>query len=185
MLAKRNSSRHREKNVINLTGKSFGNLIVLNQEPSKKTPNGSTKSMWKCQCSCGNITIVAGQSLKNGNTKSGGCIKSQGEEKISKILNNNHIPFQREYIFPDFFPYRFDFFIENKYIIEYDGKQHFEDYSWGSSQRSKEMSQQRDALKNAYCFEHSIPIIRIPYTHFENLNIKDLILETTSFQVIS
>ena len=36
-----------------------------------------------------------------------------------------------------------------------------------------------DLLKNKYCFEHHIPLIRIPYNVEYNLN--DLKLETTRF----
>lgn len=170
-----------QRNLIDLTGQRFGNLVVLNQEESKTNPNGSKKTMWKCKCDCGNIIIVQGQSLKSKNTQSCGCIKSLGEKKISEILNYNNIPFKKEYIFPDFSPYRFDFFVEDKYIIEYDGKQHFQDFCWGSNSYKKEEVQNRDNLKNEYCLKNNIPIIRIPYIHFPQLNIKDLMLETSNF----
>jgi hypothetical protein len=60
--------------------------------------------------------------LRLGLIQSCGCLKSIGEEKISKILTDNNIPFEREKIFNDFKPYRYDFYVNNKYIIEYDGK---------------------------------------------------------------
>jgi hypothetical protein len=41
----------------------------------------------------------------------------------------------------------------------------------------------RDMEKNQYCYTHNIPIIRIPFTHYNKLNIEDLILETTSFLI--
>lgn len=44
-------------------------------------------SLWECKCDCGNdITVTYGH-LINGDTKSCGCIKSQGEEKIKNILS--------------------------------------------------------------------------------------------------
>ena len=33
--------------------------------------------MWECQCDCGNIVYVNGTSLKNGNTKSCGCLAKE------------------------------------------------------------------------------------------------------------
>lgn len=36
-------------------------------------------------------------------------------------------------------------------------------------------------LKNEYCFKNNIPIIRIPYTHYSELELKDLLLETSQF----
>ena len=42
---------------------------------------------WKCKCDCGNIHYTLTSLLKAGNVQSCGCIKSKGEEKISKIKN--------------------------------------------------------------------------------------------------
>ena len=44
--------------------------------------------------------------------------------------------------------------------------------------------QQRDAFKNNWCKEHKIPLIRIPYTHYDNLCLEDLKLETSKFIII-
>lgn len=44
-----------------------------------------------------------------------------------------------------------------------------------------ETIQQRDREKNEYALSHNIPLIRIPYTQFDNLNIEDLQLQTTKF----
>lgn len=57
-----------------------------------------------------------------GTVQSCGCLKSVGEEKISQLLTENNISFNREKIFNDFKPYRYDFYVDNKYIIEYDGR---------------------------------------------------------------
>ena len=42
----------------------------------------------------------------------------------------------------------------------------------------------RDAIKNQWCKENNIPLIRIPYTHFNNLCIEDLLLETSNYVVV-
>ena len=52
----------------NLTGQHFGNLVAIEKVPSRKG-----KSRWKCQCECGNITIVTAGDLTSGNTTSCGC----------------------------------------------------------------------------------------------------------------
>lgn len=36
-------------------------------------------------------------------------------------------------------------------------------------------------IKNQYCIDNQIPIIRIPYTHFNDLCIEDLQLDTSNF----
>lgn len=165
------------KNCIDITGQKFGRLTVKKKSDIRK----DRKVCWECICECGSEIIATGKGLRLGLIQSCGCLKSLGEEKISQILTKNNIPFEREKIFDDFKPYRYDFYVDNKYIIEYDGKQHFQEYSWGDEIHTLEESQQRDNLKNNYCHQHNIPIIRIPYTELENLKLQDLCLETTSF----
>lgn len=71
------------------------------------------------------------------------------------------------------------FFVNKTYVIEFDGKQHFcLDAGW-NIERKFNYTHQHDLIKNKYCFEHNIPIIRIPYN--VDYNINDLKLETTRF----
>lgn len=57
---------------IDLTGKKFERLKVIDRAPSRK---GQT--MWNCLCKCGNTTIVSSQNLKTGHTQSCGCYNIQ------------------------------------------------------------------------------------------------------------
>ena len=90
-----------------------------------------------CQCDCGSTPIeVKNNMLQNGWKQSCGCLMSQGEYKIEKLLLENDIPFIKEYKFTELYgksplcPLRFDFaiFCHNTllYLIEYDGRQHFD-----------------------------------------------------------
>lgn len=167
------------KNAIDITGQKFNRLKVIKQSNIRK----DGKICWQCVCDCGAEIIVTGSRLRMGTVQSCGCLKSVGEEKISQLLTENNISFNREKIFNDFKPYRYDFYVDNKYIIEYDGRQHFQEYSWGSEKHTIEEYQNRDTLKNNYCHKNNIPIIRIPYTHLNNLSLQDLKLETTQFLV--
>jgi len=36
-------------------------------------------------------------------------------------------------------------------------------------------------IKNQWCKNNNIPLIRIPYTHLEDLRLEDLLLETSQF----
>lgn len=53
-----------------------------------------------CQCDCGNVSKpIRGQSLKDGYTKSCGCIKSLGNTVIKNILLKLNISFcEEEYL---------------------------------------------------------------------------------------
>ena len=54
---------------IDLTGKKFGRLTVI-----ERAKNKGKSTMWLCKCDCGNETIVNGSSLKKDLTKSCGCL---------------------------------------------------------------------------------------------------------------
>lgn len=56
-----------------LTGKKYGELLVLHAVDDYVSPKGSHMSKWHCLCSCGNEIDVIGMSLKNGDNKSCGC----------------------------------------------------------------------------------------------------------------
>lgn len=76
---------------------------------------------------------------------------------------------------------RFDFYIDNKYLIEFDGIQHFkEGHGWNNRSNLTQI-QERDMIKNQWCKDNNIPLIRIPYWHLNNLKIEDLIPETSEF----
>lgn len=182
-LQKEKAKQTGHKNLKDLVGQKFGLLTVVEKSHVKKTQSGSTKVYWKCKCDCGNECVIVGNSLVTGNTRSCGCIKSLGEQRISELLRDAQIPFVKEEIFEPSGSsaggsLRFDFYVDNKYVIEYDGKQHYQE-GWNGD-TLKEV-QRRDTEKNTYCFNNGIPIIRIPYTHYPDLELKDLLLETTSF----
>ena len=58
---------------MTLLGKTFGSLTVLQYSHT----NNAGNAFWKCQCLCGNISIVKAKYLNNGDTKSCGCLKKQ------------------------------------------------------------------------------------------------------------
>lgn len=49
--------------LINLAGKKFGKLVVL-----ERAPNKTKHVMWKCQCECGVVLDVRGEHLRKGLT---------------------------------------------------------------------------------------------------------------------
>lgn len=169
-----------EKLLENITGNKYGHLTVLEYVGKDK----SRKSLWKCKCDCDAETLIVtrGSDLKSGKTISCGCINSKGEEKIAKILMEYNIPFEKEKTF-DTCKYentnayaRFDFFVDNRYIIEYDGIQHFQPTFDSFNKENFNNTINHDEFKNKWCKENNIPIIRIKYTQLDNLNIKDLLL---------
>lgn len=69
-----------ERPYEDLTGKRFGNLIVL-----KRNRNIKSKHIhWECKCDCGNTTTVSATHLRSGHTKSCGCYRSNFEPEVKK-----------------------------------------------------------------------------------------------------
>lgn len=71
---------------IDLTNKKFNNLTVL-YEDSKIGKN----TAWKCKCDCGNYITVRGYDLKNGHTKSCGCLRKKNSKETIKEKNKKYI----------------------------------------------------------------------------------------------
>ena len=96
------------------------------------------------------------------------CNMSGGEYRIANILNHNTITYS--YNIPmkncrHINLLRFDFYIEienKKYAIEYDGVQHRKPVEkWGGEENLKGI-QKRDSIKNKYCADNNIFLLRIP-----------------------
>ena len=164
-----------------LTGLKFGKLTVIGLHHYDETKR---QYYWSCVCECGGQTIVYGGHLKDGHTKSCGCVKSLGEEKIAKILRENNIPFQKEYVFKDCRGLsngvlRFDFAIFDEkglsYLIEYDGIQHDINFNttWDKN-GGFENRQKHDQIKDQYCKQNNIPLLRIKSFQYKTLTYDDL-----------
>lgn len=72
-----------------LTGQAFGRLTVLRQVEDYVSPQGKRKSRWLCECNCveRNQVVVTGSKLKNGHTKSCGCLKDEKTSERFKKYN--------------------------------------------------------------------------------------------------
>ena len=179
----------KKANTVDLSNQKFGKLIAL--EPTDKRHGRAV--VWKCKCECGNICFVDTSHLHSGHTQSCGCIRSRGEEFIAKIYREANISYEQQKSFNTCrfketnSMARFDFWVNNSYLVEYDGIQHFEFresiISW-NNQENFIKTQERDKIKTQWCKENNIPLIRIPYTKLDTLCLEDLMLETTQFRVV-
>ena len=60
------------KKARDLTGNKYGRLTVVSRAESK-----TRRIKWNCICECGNTSIVSGENLMSGHTKSCGCLLSE------------------------------------------------------------------------------------------------------------
>jgi hypothetical protein len=118
------------------------------------------------------------------------CQESKGERIVRNFLLENNFIFERQFKFIDLlsekgYCLKFDFAIfsdENKnfplFLIEYDGEYHcLEDIQ---SKTKLKITKERDLLKDEYCKEHNVNLIRIPYWEKENI---EKILEKKIFGI--
>lgn len=59
--------------IIDLTGRRFGRLTVQGRASNRRMPSRQSTS-WLCACDCGATVIVLSQDLRNGKTRSCGCL---------------------------------------------------------------------------------------------------------------
>ena len=72
---------------IGLVGRRFGRLVVI----SEQSRNKWGQVIWECLCDCGNKTTPLGMSLKNGNTKSCGCLSKDVPHHITHGMSRTPI----------------------------------------------------------------------------------------------
>jgi hypothetical protein len=101
------------------------------------------------------------------------CNESKGEKKIREILIEKNVNFTQQKRFKDCRdknPLPFDFYLPDlNACIEYDGEQHFnERCTFGGKKRLNDI-QKKDKLKNEFCLNNNIKLLRIKYN--------DIILE--------
>ena len=102
---------------------------------------------------------------------------SKYENYIMEILKSAKIKFLKEKTFKDLKNglYRFDFYLPDyNLFIEYDGIQHFEPVRFHGdntekNERAFKKIQEYDNIKNNYCKENKINLLRIPYWETKNI----------------
>ena len=176
---KREIAKQVSKN--DLSGRRFGLLTVIAETEERK----NNSIVWKCLCDCGTYVTVTSGNLKSGHTISCGCVSSRNEMKIAKILQKleyDYIPQQNFSDCKDVGLLRFDFGVYKNdkllCLIEYDGEQHYVPVKFGNmtdeeAEEKLHNTQKRDEIKNKYCKDNNIPLLRIPY--WDKKHIKSII----------
>lgn len=115
---------------------------------------------------------------------------SRGEICIEEILTAYGLVFKEEYIFPELKssngkPLRFDFAVFDDdgnidFLIEYQGRQHYEPSSKYGGKRGFYQQQFNDNKKRRFCALNGITLIEIPYTE-EHLISYDYIMKKAGY----
>ena len=117
-------------------------------------------------------------------------LSSRGEIKIHEILEQNGLNFKEEYSFAGLAsengrPLRFDFVVFDDdgkidFIIEYQGRQHYEPSAKFGGKRGFYQQQHNDNKKRRFGMLQGFKMIEIPYTE-ENLITYDYIMQKAGY----
>jgi len=145
--------------------------------PSQVRPGSKRKVFWTCtKCGC-----VWKAPINNRVHQISGCQKcnySCGELKIDTLLMNAGISYFPQWKFGDckyINELSYDFYLPDfNAVIEYDGKYHHEVKYYNNRTKEEcekefELIKIRDAVKDKYCQEKGINLIRIPYWEYDNI----------------
>ncbi len=85
----------RKRKIIDLTNARFGRLLVMDMAERPMNIRTHRDIYWRCLCDCGNEVVVSSLALRNGNTKSCGCLRrevsqqglKEGEAAFNKLFS--------------------------------------------------------------------------------------------------
>lgn len=118
----------------------------------------------------GDFNTVGSEHIRKRGSGCPMCNESKGERKVRLFLIKNKIEYKTEYKLCKGKAPRFDFYLPKLNIfIEYDGVQHYKAVDIFGGLESFHKIRNRDKLKNELAKTYSIPLIRIPYTSYKNL----------------
>lgn len=138
-----------------------------------EVPTGDVKTNWRCQF--GHGWAAPHTSIQQGT----GCPRcsllaseSAGEREIAASLALLEIPYEREKRFRQCrggggkpLPFDFSFHYCNAaFLVEYDGRQHFQPIERYGGQEKLRIQQGHDAIKTKFAADNGYILIRIPYT---------------------
>jgi len=158
-------------NILNSININGGELLSLISDIINSHSNITIK------CSNNHIWKTRAYNIIYNKTWCPYCVIYLGEEKVKNFLEKNSIKYIRQHTFNNLkgstnrkTKLRFDFYLpEINILIEYDGEQHYKPKAFHKCSKEKaEKSflelKQNDEIKNKYCIDNNIRLIRIPYT---------------------
>lgn len=134
----------------------------------------SKKIKIKCKTCHSIFYQIAGNHKNSEAGCSNCCVCSKGERKVKSWLDHANISYSQHFKFDDCKYVNkliFDFYLPDyNTCIEYDGEQHYKTIpEWGGYQEFNRIKI-RDSIKNDYCKNNNINLIRIPYYESDNIN---------------
>ena len=168
----RRSNEEFQKEIYEIVGDEY---TFLDEYVNTQTPLTCRHN------SCGHEWLIRPPSFRDRGVRCPQCtnVYSKGELFIMNVLESRGIPYISQYSIEDCKnkkSLRFDFAItdfrkkEVKILVEYDGIQHFEPIEFFGGKRGFEYRTLNDEIKNRYCLDNGIKLLRIPYWEIDNVD---------------
>ena len=152
------------------------------------------KNKIKCKCTIHQYEwYVSPNKILTRKTGCPKCASYHNENKIDEILDKLGLKYTAQKRFPDCknkYPLPFDRYLDDfNILIEYDGEGHYKPIRRGhmteeDAEENLKQVQFRDNIKNEYCKQNNIPLIRIPYWEKDNLE-EFLLTNLSKYNVIT
>lgn len=172
-----NAKRNNSERIVAIHKKHGNSIKIL-----KIIEGSGTKALAQVKClSCnkiGNATLrdleYEPSTEKHGSSAfKCNCFISSYIEVVAKCwFENQKIKYEEQRQFDDLinpktnFKLKYDFFVEQKFLLELDGRQHIDT----NDKWHNEGVVYRDKLKNVYAQKNEIKLIRIPHTQFNKIH---------------
>jgi len=164
--------------VFNLTGNDY---TVLGEYKSALTKILMRHNKCGCEWETKPNVFLSGRRCPK-------CKESRGEKKVCHYLEKMKIKYLTQKVFKDCKDKRalpFDFYLpDNNTLIEFDGRQHYQTLKYREDKYSNLLYQQKhDKIKNDYCVDSNIMLIRIPYWEINNVEkiLDDILINKNKF----
>ena len=132
---------------------------------SEKYVGAHSNLIWECKK--GHQWSSSYHQIKTSNSWCPTCKDSKGEKIIKIFLDENNIKYIKQKRFKDCrnkYPLPFDYYLPNENIlIEYDGILHYKPIEYFGGEKEFELRKYLDSIKDEYCINNNIKLIRIPY----------------------
>lgn len=129
--------------------------------------------LWNCKCPlCGGEFIALPAKVLSNHTTSCGCkTVSSGERIIESFLKDIDVSYTKQKVFKDckyHYGLPFDFAVYDTsnvllFLIEYDGRQHFEPIEFFGGESGYKIQKIRDKIKDDFCKKNNIKLLRFSY----------------------
>lgn len=143
---------------------NVGYVILSKEYVDARTP-------LKFKCDNGHVHKISWTHFAEGQ-RCAKCICNRGTGACITYLDQQKLQYNQEKTFPRCkykYLLRFDLYVDNSFLIEFDGMQHFEPITYFGGDDAHKSQVKKDIIKNLYCAISNTPLLRISYKEIKKI----------------